>query len=175
MYINRKYNSKNFRSRKEEKIQFLVLHYTAVPLGTTLGIFTNNYDEALPDLEHFTDTGTDPAELCKGEVSAHYVNSEKGEIYQLVDEQHAAYHAGASFWNGQKNINNQSIGIEQENVGYKWLNKFPTERGVNVKGSKETWCQFSDVQIASTIALCKEIIKRHDIKPYNIVGHSDVA
>lgn len=175
MLIDRTYTSKNFRSRQDEKIQFLVLHYTEVPLATTLGIFTNNYEIALADKDYFVGTDIDLVASCNREVSPHYVNSESGQIYQLVDEQFAAYHAGISCWNGQKNINNQSIGIEQENLGFKWSSKFPLERGIEVKGDTKIWCKFSEVQITSTIALCQEIIIRHDIKPYNIVGHSDVA
>lgn len=175
MLINHKYKSKNFRSRNKEKIQFLVLHYTAVPLGSTLGIFCNDSNLALPDSEYYRGTETNPVAMCNRQVSSHYVNSEDGEIYQLVDEEHAAFHAGDSFWYGHKNINNQSIGIEQVNIGYNWLNIFPHERGVKVEGSKETWCKYNDVQITATIELCKKIIKRHDIKPYNIVGHSDIA
>lgn len=175
MLINKEYQSKNFRSRKGEAVQFLVLHYTAVPLGTTLGIFTNNAQLAEQDAEYFAGTKFNTADMCKGEVSAHYVNSESGEVFQLVDEEFASYHAGVSFWNGVKNINNHSIGIEHENIGYKWLNKFPEERAVKVAGSDETWCEFTEPQIQATIELCKQIIKQHNIKPYNIVGHSDIA
>lgn len=173
--ISHEYTSKNFRSRNGESVQFLVLHYTAVPLFTTLGIFTNNAQLAEQDADYFENTGTDPAALCKTEVSAHYVNDESGELYQLVDEEFAAYHAGVSYWNGLKNINNQSIGIEQVNLGYDWLNKFPEERASKVLGSEKTWCAFTELQLEKTIKLSKDIIKRYDIKPYNIVGHSDIA
>lgn len=175
MIINTEYKSKNFRNRQDESVQFLVLHYTAVPLATTLGIFTNNAQLAEKNAEYFIGTTIDPEVLCKNEASAHYVNAESGEVFQLVDEKFASYHAGVSFWNGVKNINNHSIGIEHENIGYKWLNKFPEERAIKVEGSDETWCQFTEPQIQATIELCKQIIKQHDIKPYNIVGHSDIA
>jgi N-acetyl-anhydromuramyl-L-alanine amidase AmpD len=172
---NREFSSNNHRSRNGDAVQFLVLHYTAVPLSTTLGIFTNNAQLTEIDEDYFTNTGTDPAALCKNEVSAHYVISEPGDLYQLVDEERAAYHAGVSFWNGLKNINNQSIGVEHVNIGYDWLNKFPEERAVKVLGSENTWCNFTDEQIEKTIALCNQIINRHDIKPYNVIGHSDIA
>lgn len=175
MLINHEHKSNNHRERKGEKVQFLVLHYTAVPLGTTLGIFTNNYELSKPDAAYFEGSGTDPIALCKQEVSAHYVNSEAGDIFQLVDEERAAYHAGVSYWNGVKNINNSSIGIEQVNTGFKWLKDFPEERGVTVPGSDKLWCEYTEVQLAATIELCKSIILRHDIKAYNVIGHSDIA
>lgn len=177
MIISKEYQSNNLRNRQGESVQFLVLHYTAVPLATTLGIFTNNAQLAKQDVEYFTGTTTNPEALCKNEVSAHYVISESGEVFQLVEEEFAAYHAGVSFWNGVKNINNHSIGIEHENIGYNWLNKdkFPIERAAKVEGSDETWCQFTEPQIQATVELCKQIIKQHNIKPYNIVGHSDIA
>jgi N-acetyl-anhydromuramyl-L-alanine amidase AmpD len=175
MPINQEFKSKNFRPRKGEEVQFLVLHYTALPLSSTLGIFTNNSELAKKDLAYYAKGEANPDNMCNGEVSAHYVNSEDGEVYQLVDEGVAAFHAGVSYWSGVKNINNSSIGIEHENIGYDWLSKFPQDRAVKVPGSDHTWCQFTKPQIEQTIILCREIIARHNIKPYNVVGHSDVA
>ena len=130
---NRNYHSPNHRSRNGDLIQCLVLHYTELPLSETLERFTQDNHP---------------------EVSAHYVISKQGEIFQIVDESRAAYHAGVSYWNGIHNLNNFSMGIELENLG------------------SET---FTTVQIAQTIALCQDMIQRYDIKPHNIVGHSDIA
>lgn len=175
MRINKTYTSKNFCSREGQSVQFLVLHYTEIPLATTLGIFTNNPELANQDLEYFTGTTTDPKILCNNKTSAHYVNAESGEIFQLVDDEFSAYHAGVSSWNGIKNMNSHSIGIEIENIGRDWLNKFPKDRAVTVEGSDETWCRYAEPQIQATIEICKKIIIQHDIKPYNVVGHSDIA
>lgn len=169
------YKSKNHRERKGEEIKYLVLHYTAVPESTTFGIFTNNPELTTVDAEYFAGSSTDPVALCKNEVSAHYVNTEDGTVYSIVDEKQAAYHAGVSFWNGTKNINNSSIGIEQVNLGFNWLSKFPQERGKVVPGTPEMWCAYTDAQIDATIKLCQAIIQRHNIQPYNVVGHSDIA
>lgn len=172
---DRTYKSKNKRSRGDEEVKFLVLHYTAVPLNTTLGIFTNDPTLTEVDEEYFNGTGTDPKKLCSNEVSAHYVISEDKKIYQLVEESKAAFHAGVSFWNGVKNINNSSIGVEHVNIGYDWLAKFPEDRAYKVEGSDNKWCAFAEEQISATIELCQEIIERNNIKPYNVVGHSDIA
>ncbi|MEZ5690997.1 MAG: N-acetylmuramoyl-L-alanine amidase [Rickettsiales bacterium] len=98
--------------------------------------------------------------LCNptAKVSAHYMIDEDGTIYQLVDEKNRAWHAGVSSWCGNTNINQRSIGIEIVNKGH--------EFGYTV---------FPEEQMQSVIALCKDIITRHNIVPRNIVGHSDIA
>jgi N-acetylmuramoyl-L-alanine amidase len=175
MLINHNFKSKNSLDRQEDVIQFLVLHYTQVPVSTTLGIFTNNPELTKPDADFFAGLTTDPVALCNNKVSAHYVISEEGITYQLVDEELVAFHAGVSYWSGIQNINNNSIGIELENVGYDWAHEVVSARAVKINGSEKTWCQFAETQIEQTIALCHKIIEKYNIKPYNIVGHSDIA
>lgn len=178
LQITTEYQSNNYRDREEnEPIQFLVFHYTAVPLRTTLGISTNNVALAEEDREYFVDSKYDLDLLCNNEVSSHYVIAEDGKIFNLVNEQHVAYHLGESCWNGSPNINSQSIGIEQVHHGYQWLPKWviPEDRAVKIKGSNKTWCTFNDEQITQTIELCKSIIAKYNIKPFNIIGHSDIA
>lgn len=55
--------------------------------------------------------------LCNpaSEVSTHYIIGQNGRIYQLVDDQDVAWHAGTSNWNGTKDVNGVSLGIELEN------------------------------------------------------------
>lgn len=102
--------------------------------------------------------------LCNPEakVSAHYVVHEEGHVQQLVEEEARAWHAGVGFWRGINNINSASIGIEIVNGGH----NFPGEDGLP---------HYPDAQINAVIALCHEIIGRHDIKPWNVIGHSDIA
>jgi N-acetylmuramoyl-L-alanine amidase len=102
--------------------------------------------------------------LCDPEakVSAHYVVHEEGHVQQLVEEEARAWHAGVGNWRGIDNINSASIGIEIVNGGH----NFPTEDGLP---------PYPDAQINAVIALCHEIIERHAIKPWNIIGHSDIA
>ncbi len=45
-------------------------------------------------------------------VSAHYVISPTGSVFQLVDDAHRAWHAGASSYAGITDWNGVSIGIE---------------------------------------------------------------
>lgn len=87
-------------------------------------------------------------------VSAHYFINAEGEIYSLVPEEKNAWHAGIAYWENTEKINSTSIGIELENSG-------------------ET--PFSDKQMDALIALSKDILSRHNIPSYNVIGHSDVA
>lgn len=89
-------------------------------------------------------------------VSSHYTVDEDGTIYQHVKEDDRAWHAGVSYWQSVKDINSISVGIEIVNTGHEFGYK-----------------KFSDKQIESVIALCKNIQERHDIE--NVLAHSDVA
>lgn len=94
-------------------------------------------------------------------VSAHYMVEDDGRIFQLVDEEKRAWHAGVSEWRGETNINSASIGIEIVNGGHDW----PDHDGALPP--------YPDVQIMAVIALCKDIISRRGV--LEIVGHSDIA
>jgi len=98
--------------------------------------------------------------LCrkKYEVSAHYLVACNGDIYQMVAEEYRAWHAGVSYWRGETDINSRSIGIEIDNKGHDY--------GYN---------DYPDIQIASVVGLCKNLIEKYGIFPLNIVGHSDIA
>ena len=56
--------------------------------------------------------------LGGSEVSAHYFVFEDGSIVQMVPEARRAWHAGASSWAGETDINSCSIGIEIANPGH---------------------------------------------------------
>lgn len=101
----------------------------------------------------------DPA----AEVSAHWLVHEDGTAENLVEEEHRAWHAGRGSWNGITDVNSASIGIEIVNGGH------------NVPLADGSLPPYPDAQILAVIKLAKEIIGRHDIKPQNIVGHSDIA
>jgi len=98
--------------------------------------------------------------LCdaKSEVAAHYLIEEDGEVYSLVDENLRAWHAGVSKWEDDEDINDRSIGVELVNPGH-----------------ESVYRPFPDAQMESLIFLSKEIIDRHRIKPWHVLGHSDVA
>jgi len=100
------------------------------------------------------------ARLCEpaAKVSSHYVVDEAGQVLQLVPEQRRAWHAGVSSWEGTTDLNSRSIGIEIANPGHSF--GYP---------------DFTEAQIASVIALGRDIVARHQIRPYRVLAHSDVA
>lgn len=115
------------------KPSLVVLHYTT----------NDDADAAIRTLTH-------PAR----EVSAHYLVARDGRIVQLVDEERRAWHAGASYWAGNRDVNSASIGIELDNNGRE---------------------PFPPAQIDALLALLADLRARYDLPPANVVGHSDVA
>ncbi|MCA7012018.1 N-acetylmuramoyl-L-alanine amidase [Dickeya dadantii] len=130
-----------------ERVRFLVFHYTAEDLGNSLEKLT---------AEH---------------VSAHYlvpayppqVNG-KPVAWKLVPESQAAWHAGTSYWRGYSQLNATSIGIEQENPGWR-----------QTASGTRWWQPYTPQQITLVTHLARDIIARHHIAPQDVVGHSDIA
>ncbi|HEV7814977.1 MAG TPA: N-acetylmuramoyl-L-alanine amidase [Janthinobacterium sp.] len=84
-------------SGQSPRVKFIVLHYTALDLPTSLKVLTTQ------------------------EVSANYLLTDEArpKFYALVDESQAAWHAGVSNWKSYSNLNVSSIGIEIVNLGFK--------------------------------------------------------
>ena len=96
-FIN-KYKSVNFNLRKKgHKIKYIILHYTAIK---------SDYKA----IQHLI--------YKKNKVSSHFLVNKKGKIFSLVDLKKRAWHAGQSFWKGDRDINSSSIGIELDNTGH---------------------------------------------------------
>ena len=126
-----------------------------------------NWDErALPvtmAVLHYTEMESAEAALERltdpdAKVSAHYLIGEDGEVVRLVPEDKRAWHAGASFWRGHRDVNSASIGIELQHPGH-------------ALGYRE----FADAQVEALVPLLNRIVLTHDIPRANVVGHSDVA
>lgn len=127
-------------SGQSSRVQYIVLHYTSADLPRSLELLT------------------------KEEVSAHYlINAVPPTIYQLVDEDRRAWHAGVSEWQGRTWLNGTTIGIELINQGY-----FDTPKG-------RYWQPYAQQQIDALIVLLKDIMARHHLPPGSIIGHSDIA
>jgi N-acetylmuramoyl-L-alanine amidase len=103
--------------------------------------------------------------LTEQTVSSHYLLTDEAEpvIYGLVDETRQANHAGVSSWKNYTLLNGSSVGIEIVNPGF--------TTGPNGR----IWHPFPQKQVDTLIALVKEIVKRHNVPPENILGHSDIA
>lgn len=77
----------------DQRIQWVVLHYTAADLQRSLHLLTRT------------------------DVSSHYLIDD-ARVYRLVDEKYRAWHAGNSEWQGRTWLNSSSIGIEMVHPGY---------------------------------------------------------
>jgi N-acetylmuramoyl-L-alanine amidase len=118
-------------------VDMVILHYTGMRTAR----------EAIERLR-------DPA----AKVSSHYVVDEDGSVLRLVAEARRAFHAGVSYWRGQRALNGRSIGIEIANPGHEF-------------GYRD----FPVFQLVSVCDLCLEIMSRHAVPARNFVAHSDVA
>jgi N-acetylmuramoyl-L-alanine amidase len=129
--------SPNHDARLSAPVDMLVMHYTGMKTA----------QEAL-------------ARLCdpKAKVSAHYTIDRDGTIYAHVAEDRRAWHAGVSYWAGERDVNARSIGIEIVNPGHEF-----------------GYLPFPEEQIAALIELARGILSRHPIAAKRVVGHSDVA
>lgn len=144
---NKKYCAKG----QNERIKFIIIHYTATTDEVSLRALT------------------------QGEVSSHYFITSKDEepIYNLVSLEKRAWHAGISSFKGRNNINDTSIGIEIGNIGIKEYDKSEEEFGFFIP--EERYIEFSEGQIKKLAHLLKDLIARYNIKPEDILGHSDIA
>lgn len=89
-------------------------------------------------------------------------------VYALVPETNRAWHAGVSYWQGERLLNASSIGVEIVNTG------FP-DADENAPLMRRRWAPFPDAQMAVVGRLAADIAARHEIPPQKVVGHSDIA
>ncbi|WP_437123383.1 N-acetylmuramoyl-L-alanine amidase [Yersinia mollaretii] len=141
-----KIDTNNPSVAQNDRVRFLVLHYTATDDAESLRLLT------------------------QGNVSAHYLvkthpDTVEGKpvVLQLVPEEQRAWHAGVSDWQGRNSLNDTSIGIEIVNKGF-------TETMLG-----RTWYPYNESQIKLIERLTKDIVERYHIAPTDVVAHSDIA
>jgi len=131
--------SPNFDRKKRSKnsIKIIVIHYTGM----------QSERESI-------------IRMCnpQSKVSSHFLISQNGKVYRLVQDNRIAWHAGKSCWGKYENLNKNSIGIELVNKGHRF-----------------GYTNFKKKQLLSLIKICKRLVKKYRIKKKNIVGHSDIA
>lgn len=130
--------SPNFNKRPSSRNpELIIIHYTGMqPAGDALSKLCN------PDAA----------------VSAHYLIEKNGSIYRLVEDKNRAWHAGLSYWQGERDINGISLGIELDNGGHDFaLPSYPAK------------------QIEALLSLLSELSQKYHISPERIIGHSDIA
>lgn len=122
-----------------------------------------NHDVRRPTLivVHFTQQGSVEESLhtlrtanSHGRVSSHYLVGKDGSLYQLVADEHRAWHAGAGSWQGMGDVNSFSIGIELDNNGSE---------------------PFTGPLVETLLALLEDLTERWNIPRGNVIGHSDLA
>lgn len=115
------------------------------------------------------------------EVSAHYLIGREGEIYLLVPEERAAFHAGKghllNYQEYHYGLNDYSIGIELLAVGTKeeMLSIMPEEIYDSIKTED---IGYTDLQYEALNELLEDILKRNSgIKKdrEHIIGHDEYA
>ncbi len=138
MKITKYYSSnRDLKKRSSKSITVIILHYTGM----------QSERESLKKLTN-----------SKSKVSCHYLINRKGKVFNLVKDNHIAWHAGKSMWKKYRNLNKNSIGVELVNKGHKY-----------------GYQKFTKVQINRLIILCRNLKKKYRIKNQFILGHSDIA
>lgn len=139
MKIITNYQSSNFSERPvNTEISAIVIHYTGSLLRSALSWLTDE----------------------RSKVSSHYIISREGNVYNIVNEEKKAWHAGKSSLKGETNVNNFSIGIELEG-GLTYEN---------------FWLPYTDIQLWILLDLCTMLmIKYPKINVSRIIGHCDIS
>lgn len=124
---------------------------------------SSNFDERRPQVIvlHYTEQDSVQRSLdtlrsanAGGRVSSHYLVGDDGRIYQLVSDQHRAWHAGAGRWGTIADLNSASIGIEIDNDGRE---------------------PYTEAQFAALVTLLQDLTTRLRIPRTQVIGHSDLA
>ena len=142
--------SPNFGPRPVQAsgVDLIVVHSISLPPGEYGGgavqqLFTNTLD-----------WGAHPYyQGIRGlQVSAHFFIERTGALWQFVDCDQRAWHAGQSFYRGKSQCNDDSIGIELEGL-----------EGLT----------FESAQYETLARICQDIAQRYPIE--HIAGHEHIA
>lgn len=141
--------SPNFGPRPADAyVDLIVVHSISLPpgqygTGDVQRLFANTLDwDAHPYFQSIRGL----------QVSSHFFITREGVVWQFVDCDQRAWHAGASAYRGRTHCNDDSIGIELEGL----------------EGST-----FEHAQYAALIQLCRDIALRYPIA--HVAGHEHIA
>ena len=134
---------------KNERIQFIVVHYTAI------------------------DNAASIKELTTNKVSSHFLvlDEDDNKIYNLVPLEQRAWHAGASAFRGRTNINDTSVGIEIVSDGI--AREYRPDP--NPYHPYDHYVDYKPIQIEKTAQIIKYVAEKYNVPARNIVAHSDIA
>ena len=142
-------DSSTYISRgKEERIKFIILHYTAL--------------DNVGSIRELT-----------GGVSAHFLvlDEDDNKIYSLVPLEQRAWHAGVSAFRGRTNINDTSVGIEIVNDGI--AKEYRSDP--NPYHPYDHYVDYKPIQIEKAAQIIKYVAEKYNIPARNILAHSDIA
>lgn len=147
MRINRLISKYNWSSREGSKIEWIVIHY----VGALGGAEDNCSYYAGGDRK----------------ASAHYYVGFRGEVWQSVEDDHAAWSVGVDYGGKLFSVckNKNSINIEM------CVRKKNT-RSLNAGDSD--W-YFEDATVASCVELTKMLMEKYSISADHVVRHYDVC
>lgn len=135
----------------DKRVRFIILHYTDLNFHDSIVALTgknvsSHYLVPNPEDESYIEAG--------------YKNM---TIFNLVDINDRAWHAGVSRWQERSNINDTSIGIEIVNQPI-------------LKNNELIFTSYPELQIEAVIDLLHSLLTIYpDISPTHILGHSDIA
>lgn len=153
MNINKEYSSPHFSRNRKMGVDTIVIHY----------ISAINIDRDNPfNVQKVLDLLTKPIPVGGGKsvrVSAHYAVDRDGVIYELVEPNNVAWHAGKSQMPNGKSYRNS-------------CNEFSI--GIELFGGK--WVDFTDAQYDALVDLTNHIksIWEKNVD-WEIVGHDTIA
>lgn len=122
--------TKNVTPGKNTK-QYIVMHHTGTYAGTVAGVLKT---------------------LTTGAVSCHFVVDQNGDAYKIGEPDNILWHAGVSEWNGLKDMNKYSLGIEFVGID-----------------------SFTDIQKATGKKLVEHLMAAFNIPKENVIRHADIA
>lgn len=143
--------SPNFGQRPQSAsgaVDLVVVHSISLPpgqygTGAVQQLFTNCLDwDAHPYYQQIRGL----------QVSSHFFIERSGQLWQFVDCDQRAWHAGQSSYRGKANCNDDSIGIELEGL----------------EGEL-----FEPAQYTALAALCRDLAQRYPLR--YVAGHEHVA
>jgi N-acetyl-anhydromuramoyl-L-alanine amidase len=142
--------SPHFDARPTNEVSLLVVHAIALPPGgvSPLPVLSFFQGELVPEADPYFQ------QIADLRVSAHCVIDRNGQIYQCVDFNQRAWHAGVSTYQGREACNDFSVGVE-------------------LIGPEEG--PFTESQIQALGSIARYLIAHYGLKVSNIVGHRDIA
>lgn len=147
------------------RVSMIIIHHTTINFQESLDILTKASNNSV-SAHYLVPAPNDPTYPYK-----------QLKTHALVPEALRAWHAGASFWAGKSGLNDQSIGIELVYEPSCIENKSPEVSTIEIHLTDICrFDEYSDEQLNLLYGLLSDLTLRYpEIKPVNIIGHSDIA